>query len=94
MTNGRRQSATTSEGGVGGQEMLYKVECTKITTIYHMHTFIASECMQLVHSGGFRSCGGFGYMYLIDFWAAGVATMSDALVCKFYLCACIMLVLH
>lgn len=103
MTNGRRQGATTSEGGVGRQEMLYKVECSKTTTMYHMHTFIVSKCMQLVHhykcmhmihSDGFRFSGGFGYIYLIDFWMAGVVIMSGALVCKFYLCVCIVLVLH
>ena len=36
----------------------------KTTTMYHMHTFVASICMDLVHSGGFRFGDGFGYSYL------------------------------
>ena len=50
--------------------------------MYHMHTFIVSKCMQPVQSGGFRFGSGLG-TYFIDFWANGVATMSDALVRKF-----------
>ena len=36
----------------------------KTTTMYHMHTFVVSLCMDLVHSGGFRFGDGFGYTYL------------------------------
>ena len=36
----------------------------KTTTMYHMHTFVASICMDLVHSGGFRFGDGFRYSYL------------------------------
>ena len=37
----------------------------KTTNMYHMHTFVASICMDLVHSGGFRFGDGFRYSYLI-----------------------------
>ena len=32
--------------------------------MYHMHTFVASNCMHMVHNGGFGFGGGFGYTYL------------------------------
>ena len=37
----------------------------KTTTMYHMHSFVASICMDLVHSGGIKFGDGFGYSYLI-----------------------------
>ena len=44
--------------------------------MYCMHTFVASKCMHVIHSGGFRFNGGFGYMYL---------TTSDQVPCIYYL---------
>ena len=32
--------------------------------MYRMHTLGAFKCMHVVHIGGFRFGGGFGYMYL------------------------------
>ena len=31
----------------------------KTTTMYHLHTFVSSNCMHVVHSGGFRISDGF-----------------------------------
>ena len=34
------------------------------TTMYHMHTFVASTCMHVTHNGGFRFNGGLCFMCL------------------------------
>ena len=40
---------------------------SKTNTMYHMHTLGAFKCMHVVHTGGFRCGGGFGYTYLTSF---------------------------
>ena len=44
--------------------MGHKVGILKTITMYHMHTFVASTCMDMVHSDGFRFGDAFEYTYL------------------------------